>query len=148
MDIIAKRKEGLEQFVQESYPVIIDFAERLEHPDPSTLLLDNVQMSYFLETVHLFMKEEEIDDETRLWVSVRLGYLLGEYLIQKYQGFWGVNDSTESLQYGHYVVFAVSPSNSKKIYPIDTFETANHFVLQEAPRSLVQLIDEIEGLIV
>ncbi|BDS09753.1 hypothetical protein [Aureispira anguillae] len=146
--LIKERKEKLEQFVQESHPVIIDFAERLNQSDPSSILLDQQKTSYFLGTVDEFMREEPVDEETSLWVSVRIGYLIGEYLIQKYSGHWGVNENPDSPQYGHYVVFALSPSNDQKAYPIDPFEAANEFVNQEPDRDLISLIDEIEALLV
>lgn len=146
-DIIQKRRDNLETFAKESYPVIIDFAERLEHHDPSSILLDQKVMTLFIGTVAEFMRAEPVDEETRLWISVRIGYLIGEYLIQKYQGHWGVNLNEQSPQYGHYVVFAVSPKNEEKAYPVDPFEAANEFVNQAPDRDLISLIEEIEAMI-
>ncbi|WMX13482.1 MULTISPECIES: hypothetical protein [unclassified Aureispira] len=146
-DIIQERRDNLEQFAKESYPVIIDFAERLEHHDPSSILLNSEAMTLFVGTVAEFMQSEPVDAETRVWISVRIGYLIGEYLIQKYEGHWGVNLNENSPQYGHYVVFAISPTNSQKAYPVDPFEAANEFVNQEPDRDLISLIEEIELMI-
>jgi len=146
-EIIQERRANLEQFSKESYPVIVDFAERLEHNDPSSILLDKEAMSLFLGTVAEFMRAEPVDEETSVWVSIRIGYLIGEYLIQKYEGHWGVNLNESSPQYGHYVVFAISPKNEEKAYPVDPFEAANEFVNQAPDRDLISLIDEIETMI-
>lgn len=147
-EVIQERRANLEQFSKESYPVIIDFAERLEHNDPSSILLDQEVMSLFVGTVAEFMRAEPVDEETGLWISVRIGYLIGEYLIQKYEGHWGVNLNKNSPQYGHYVVFALSPKNKEKAYPVDPFEAANEFVNQAPDRDLISLVDEIEAMIV
>lgn len=146
-DTIQERRDNLETFAKESYPVIVDFAERLEHPDPSSILLKKEEMILFIGTVAEFMRAEPVDEETRVWISVRIGYLIGEYLIQKYEGHWGVNLNEKSPQHGHYVVFAVSPRNEEKAYPVDPFEAANEFVNQEPDRDLISLIEEIEAMI-
>ena len=146
-EIVQERRDNLEQFSKESYPVIIDFAERLEHEEPSSILLNKEVMSLFVGTVAEFMRAEPVDEETSLWIAVRIGYLLGEYLIQKYEGHWGVNLNEMSPQYGHYVVFAISPKNKEKAYPVDPFEAANEFVNQAPDRDLISLIDEIEAMI-
>ena len=144
---IQERRDNLEQFSKESYPVIVDFAERLEHSDPSSIFINKEAMSLFVGTVAEFMRAEPVDEETGLWVAVRIGYLIGEYLIQKYEGHWGVNLNETSPQYGHYVVFALSPKNKEKAYPVDPFEAANEFVNQEPDRDLISLIEEIEAMI-
>jgi len=144
--IVLQQKEKLEQISQESEIVILDFAERLGHPNPAVILVDNLEMSYFFGTVHAFMKDEPVDEETHLWIKVRIGYLLGAYLIQKYKGYWGINENPESLQFGRIVLFALSPKDHHRTYPVDVFETANFFVNQAPPRDLVQLIDQIEGI--
>lgn len=146
-EVIQERRANLEQFSKESYPVLIDFAERLEHSDPSSILLDQEVMYLFVETVAEFMRAEPVDEETSVWISVRIGYLIGEYLIQKYEGHWGINLNETSPQYGHYVVFALSPKNKEKAYPVDPFEAANEFVNQAPDRDLISLIDEIEAMI-
>lgn len=146
--LIKERKEKLDQFVQESHPVLVDFAERLNHPNPSAILKDQEELSYFLGMVGEFMQSEPVEEETQVWISVRIGYLIGEYLLQKYKGYWNVNENIDSPQYGHYVVFAPSPSNDQKAYPVDPFEAANEFVNQEPDRDLISLIEEIEHLIV
>ncbi|MFT5646592.1 MAG: hypothetical protein ACI976_001274 [Aureispira sp.] len=145
--IVQERRDNLENFSKESYPVIVDFAERLEHSDPSSILLNKEVMSSFLGTVAEFMRAEPVDEETSVWVSVRIGYLIGEYLIQKYEGHWGVNLNETSPQYGHYVVFALSPKDKERAFPVDPFEAANEFVNQVPDRDLVSLIDEIEAMI-
>lgn len=145
--IVQERRDNLEKFSKESYPVIVDFAERLEHSDPSSILLDQEVMSSFVGTVAEFMRAEPVDEETSVWISVRIGYLIGEYLIQKYEGHWGVNLNETSPQYGHYVIFALSPKDKERAFPVDPFEAANEFVNQIPDRDLVSLIDEIEAMI-
>jgi len=147
-ELIEQRKAGLDQFIAESHPVIVDFAERLEHPNASAVLTDNTEMSYLLGMIGEFMKDELVDEETHNWITARIGYTLGEYFIQKYNGYWEVNKNPESPQYGHYVIFAISPRNEQKAYPIDTFEAAHEYVSQEPERDLISLIEEIEGMLV
>lgn len=145
--IIAERKANLDNFIKDSYPVIVDLAERFNFPNPNRVLQDNDHMSYFLGAIDDFMRHEEVDKETHTWITVRLGYVLGEFFIQKYSGYWGVNENTDSPQFGHYVVFAISPSNEHKAYPIDPFVIADTFVSQDPERDLVALIDKVEQII-
>lgn len=147
-ELIEQRKAGLDQFIAESHPVIVDFAERLEHPNPSTVLSDDKEMSYLIGMIHEFMSEELVDEETHNWITTRIGYTLGEYFIQKYSGYWQVNQNANSPQYGHYAVFATSPRDEYKVYPIDTFEAAHEYVSQEPERDLISLIEEIEKMLV
>lgn len=144
---INKQKAGLEQFQAESQPILIDFAERLEYANSSSLLEQKEHLMEFVILVAEFMRDQDVDEETRVWITVRIGYLLGEYFAARYEGYWGVNERVDSPQYGHYVIFAPAPSLEHKAYPIAVFEAANEFVHQAPERDLVSMIEEIEQLI-
>jgi hypothetical protein len=145
--LIEKRKSELENFVKESFPVSVDFAGRLGLSNPHEILMDfNCLKNFIFSTVNDFMKSQTIEPDDRVWIITRIGYLLGEYFKGKYSGYWAVNENKDSVQYGHYVIFAASPT-ANVTYPIDVLGAAATFVDQHPERNLVNLIKEIEEAI-
>lgn len=144
-ELIQNRKLKLDDFVNESFSVNVDFAERLGVPEPHEILMNFDRLKDFIyHIVHPFIKEQIIQEEDRIWIITRLGYLLGEYFKEKYAGYWAVNENKDSSQFGRYVVFASSPTTTS-VYPIDVFEAVTELVDQE--RDLIRLITEIEEVI-
>lgn len=143
--IVEKRKKEIENFITESFYINVDFAKRLGLQNPALILQDFETLKNFIfTTVNDFIKSQEINNEERNWIIVRISYVLGEYFHQKYQGYWDVNENIDSVQYGHYVVYVHSPT-TKKTYPIDVFLAAKDFIDQKPDRNLIKLIEEIEA---
>lgn len=144
-ELIEKRKAGLDQFVTESFSVIVDFADRLGINDPHKVLTDfNCLKDFIFSTVNDFVKSQIIKQNDRAWIITRIGYLLGEYFKEKYSGYWTVNENRNSKQFGHYVIF-VKSSNGSLLYPIDVFSAAMEYIDQNPDRNLASLIKEIEA---
>ena len=139
-ELIQRRKTELDKFVTESFSVIVDFADRLGTNEPHKVLTDfNCLKDFIFVTVNDFMKSQVVEQNDRIWIIARIGYLLGEYFKEKYSGYWTVNENRNSKQFGHYVIFAKSP-NTNAMYPIDVFSAAAEFIDQ----NLTSLIKEIE----
>jgi hypothetical protein len=146
-ELIERRRSELDKFVEESFSVIIDFADRLGINNPHEILMDfDVLKKFMFVTVNDFMKTQTVNPDDRVWIITRMGYLMGEYFKEKYSGYWTVNDNQNSNQYGKYVVFAKSPTLDAQ-YPVDAFGVAVEFVDQTGERDLIHLITEIEDTI-
>ena len=85
MDNIEKRRAALDQFIKESEPVLLDFANRLGINNPELILSSKANLIVFLKQVETYLEQvAPVSDEQYLWVTPRLGYLLGAYFIKVY----------------------------------------------------------------
>ncbi len=146
-NLIEKRKQNLDSFVNQGYDIIVDFAGMLQLEKPFEVLKDPAAIERMINVIHDLIKDELIEDEDRIWLMTGVGYTMGESLIQRYQGYWNVNENESSDQYGRFVVFATAPAGDKH-YPIDILEAAKELIDTPAPRDLKKLLTEIEAVLV
>lgn len=136
----AKRLERMSSFIDERLPVLIDFAEGIELAMPVTIVRDPWR---YLSGIAEFLRNQVItDDEDRIWIVTRLGYYIGELLIQKFGGVWFLNEIPDSPHFLEYVVgrFARASNPHALVAP---FAVADYFGRQDIGRDLDGLLREI-----
>ncbi len=135
-----RRLAGLDQFFQESVPVLTDFVQRLELPEPNMVFRE---ADRYIAPIDEWMKDQVIHPEDRIWILTRIGYFIGEFLVQRFGGYWLVDEDPDSPYFLHYVVgrFSRSPQPHMKVSP---FALADYFVSEPPGRSLLSVIHRIE----
>jgi hypothetical protein len=138
-----KRLQNLSAFLSERMGVLADFAERLELQSPASIVLDPER---FLPSIDVWIKGQVVaDKDDRVWIVTRLGYFVGELLIQRMDGgSWFLNESPESRYFLDYVVGRF-PGLRNPNALVNPFEVADAFVGSNPPRDLVGLVAQVEG---
>jgi hypothetical protein len=137
---IEKQKSGFNLFLEDRTPILIDFVHQLGFKNSHKIL--NTP-SYFLESLTHWLTEQDITEDDKNWITVRIGYFIGELFVEKYDGCWSVCESQNSRYFGNYIVSQFSTfNNSNALFaPME----AAYFLANEAKgRSLTAIIDEIE----
>lgn len=138
---LARRQQQFEPFLEERMPVLTDFISALELPDAALVLVDADQ---FLHPLSQCVQYEEIAAADRTWLLTRLGYFIGEWLVQRFGGCWFLDEIPESRYFLHYVVGQFTQLANRQTM-LDPFQVAADLVDTPAPRELAQLLDEIES---
>ena len=121
--------------------VLIYFAQRLGF-EQSHEILNNP--SQFLEPLNNWFAEQDIKEDEKNWITVRIGYFIGELFVEKHGGCWSVCESPTSRYFGDYVVsqFSTFKNPNALFSPME----AAFFLANEAKgRSLTAIIGEIES---
>ena len=98
---LSRRRTQFDSFLEERMPVLTDFIERLELPNAPMVL---VEADTYLPAVSQFMESQELAAEDRAWILTRVGYFVGELLVQKYGGCWYLNETPDTRYFLRYVV--------------------------------------------
>jgi hypothetical protein len=140
--LLAERKERFSTFFDERLSVLKDFMERLNLADP---VLVAIKAENFLLPLDLFLKEQDVDSDLRPWILTRLGYYIGELLVQKLNGIWFVNEIADSRYFARYVVgkFMGISNKNAMIDPFLVAEVALSEATKHGDTSLTDLINEI-----
>ena len=138
---IERRRTGFGQFFEELMPVLADFMERLHIPDAPMVV---AEPDRFVRPVDAFMKDQVIGADERSWIVTRIGYLIGEWLVQRLGGCWFVNDVPDSLYFAHYVVGQFTRIRNQNAM-VDPMAVADAYVSEPPGRSLVATLCEIEN---
>lgn len=136
--LLKRRQEEFENFYSEMMPVLTDFLERLNLNNPA-LVLRNAEA--YLESIDSFLKNQIIEEE-RLWILLRIGYYIGEFFVQKYSGCWFLNEIPDSRYFGRYVVGKFACLKNMSIM-IDPFHIADEYLNEAKGRSLKKAISEV-----
>jgi hypothetical protein len=137
---IERQKERFDSFREERLPVLHDFSKGLGFQRPHEILINPEE---FLEPISKWLSEQEISDESKGWIAVRIGYFLGELFVEKHGGCWSVCQAPSSRYYGHYVIGEFSSFNNANAL-FDPMEAAIELASQPKGRSLVEIVNEIE----
>lgn len=143
-EILDRRRSGFEAFLDERMPVLLDFMQRLELPDPAMVL---AEADHFLPALDAWLKNQVIEPADRNWILTRVGYFVGEFLVQRLRGHWFLNDVPDSRYFGHYVVGRFA----RPVHPnamVDPFAVAFAYVSEPPGRSLSRLLTDVEKEIV
>ena len=136
---LEKRKAGFEQFRDERLPVLVYFAERLGFENAYEIIREPKK---FLYEISEFMADQDVLDDDRIWILTRIGYFIGECLIQQFGGCWKVNEIPDSVFFSHYVVSEFRGLNNPNAMA-DPFGIAQEFVDTRPPRDLEKLFSEV-----
>lgn len=142
--VLQKRKANFEGFFAEIGPVLCDFFESLRVPDAEMVI---AHPSQFVSILDAFMKDQTIEEKDYIWIMTRLGYFIGEWLVQRFGGCWFVVEDPDSRLFARYAVGRFSHC-SRENAAIDPMEVANAFLSEPRGRSLEvmlrNLVTELE----
>jgi hypothetical protein len=139
--LLETRKAGFEEFYKSLIPSLIEFVSRLEITPAHEVLNHAVQYApYLAASLNIMIVDEETD---RIWLLTRIGYFVGEYFAQKYNGCWYVNDIPNSKYFGCYVVGQFALVNKPEIM-IDPFQIAQSYVDTPPNRDFESLLAEVD----
>lgn len=137
--LIEARKAKFDQFRQELNPALVDFVERLGISPADAVLKDAEAYVPYLAAATQDLTSD--DDDDRIWFLTRIGYFIGEYLCQKLQGGWYVEDEAGSMYFARYVVGRFASATTLRV--VEPFELAQSYVDAAPPRNLVRLLAEL-----
>lgn len=138
---LKRRKEKQGKFLAERLPVLADFAERLELPN--SIMIVNDPASY-LPAIDDFMRDQIVEPEDRAWIMTRIGYFIGELLVQRQGGCWFLNEIPDSRFFLRYVVGKFR----RGINPyamVDPFNVADEYLAELPGQSLQNIVNEVES---
>ena len=138
---IEKQKDRFDAFRKERMPVLHDFSQKLGFHNAYEILLNPVA---FLDPISSWLSEQDITDDAKNWVIVRIGYFIGELFVEKHDGCWSVCEVPDSRYYGHYVVGEFASFDNPNIL-LAPMEVAFALVNQPKGRSLSVVVNEIEA---
>lgn len=138
---LERRKGSFDRFFEELMPVLTEFMRLLQLPDAPMVL---VEARRFLPSVDLWMKDQVIEAADKTWLHTRLGYFIGELLVQRFGGCWFVNEIPDSRYFARYVVGRFShPLNPNAM--VDPFDVANSYLSQPPSRNLSTILAQVEA---
>jgi hypothetical protein len=137
---IEKQKEHFDAFREERMPVLHDFAQKLGFQNPHEILINPES---FLEPISSWLSDQDVSDDAKNWIIIRIGYFLGELFVEKHGGCWSVCEAPSSRYYGHYVICEFSSFNNPSAL-FAPMETAFELASQSKGRSLTNIVGEIE----
>ena len=141
-----RRRAGFDQYLEERMPLLVEFCDRLELPDPYRVLNE---AELFIDPIDEWVARQELHDDAdqdeRIWLAVRLAYFLGELLVQRFHGCWFVEDNPNGRYFGNFVVGRFSHFPNGRVDPSLAIKELTD---QPVGRSLAALVDEISSELV
>ena len=138
--LILHRKEHFDRFLEERMPVLSEFIETLGLPEPQLVL---VHADRYVDGIARWISDQVILPKDRGWIITRMGYFVGEYLVQRFSGCWFVNEIPDSRFFSRYVVGEFDEiSNANAM--VDPFEVAEHWISHPVGRQLKSVLTTVE----
>jgi hypothetical protein len=136
---LEQRQAGLDPFVREGLEFLVDFVNHLGVPEPAKVLR---HAESYIQPVDLWLEDQVVAPEDRVWIIARIGYFIGEVLNQRLGGDWFVDTHPDSPYFAQYVVgeFTGLSDPSTRISP---FGVAANYVDQPPRRSLSAVIERV-----
>lgn len=136
--LLDRRRAGFDDFYNELMPCLVDFVGKMG-VNSAHMVLN--QAAAYVPLLEVALQNMEVaDDDDHDWLTARMGYFIGEYFVQRFDGCWTVNDSPESRFFARYVVGRFEGAANLEI-SIDPFEMAACYVGAPVPRQLGDLLD-------
>ena len=133
-----KRRDLFDKFVLECNPVLIDFADLLELNNPENILTD--PDAYFV-VIDEYLTNQNIEDEDRSWLLVRLVYLFGVVLSKRMGADWALEDNTQSPHCGNFMLRV--PTDAGLSVDVDLFGILQKYIDEPVGRSLRKYLDQV-----
>lgn len=140
MEILDRRRKGFDSFLEERMPVLTDFMQKLELPNPALVL---IEAGKYLPALDEWLKDQVVEPSDKTWICTRLGYFVGEYLVQRFGGCWFLNELPDSRYFGHYVVGHFSQTSNPRAM-VSPFVAADVCIAEPPGRSLLRLLTTVE----
>jgi len=136
--LLKRKTAGFPKFHAERIPVLREFAEDIDLPNPTGI----VDSPYaYVAGIEGFMRDQVVEDDDWVWILTRIGYFIGEVLAKQLGGRWFVNDTYGMPTFARYVVGEFSGIANRNAL-IDPFEVAIDYLRTPPPRDLRSLMDE------
>ncbi|MEO1054875.1 MAG: hypothetical protein AAFX87_29850 [Bacteroidota bacterium] len=135
---LEKRKAGFESFLSERMPILTEFMTDLGYEEPHMVLLDAEQ---FVDSLDQYLSLQQIEEGDRNWLLTIMGYFIGEWAVQRFDGYWLLNEQRDSRTFLKYVVGGFNRGKENAV--VDPFEVAKDFTEEPIGRSLRKYIDEL-----
>jgi len=139
--LLEHRRELFAAIQEELYPALSDFMSRLGLQDAPLVVRYAEQ---FLPAVDRWLGQQEVSPESFEWIRARVAYFLGELLVQRWKGFWFVDERPESPFFARIVVGGFERSANPGA-EVDVFIAAGNYVSLPPGRSLIGALAEIEA---
>jgi hypothetical protein len=133
-----RMRKQLYPFIQECWPLLSDFMERLGSKEPTLIVMDPEQC---LETIDNFMKYQVVEPDDRIWIMTRIACYLGELLVHRFGGVWFLNEIPDSRYFLKYVVGRFTRIRNYNAM-VDPFYIADVYVSEPPGRSLSEFVEE------
>lgn len=138
---LGRRRAQFDSFLEERMPVLTDFVERLDLPNAPMVL---VEADTFLPAISQYMESQQVGGEDRTWILTRIGYFIGEWLVQRHGGCWYLNETPDTRYFLRYVVGRFTGISNHNAM-IDPFSIAEMFADSPCPRSLVNVLAGVDS---
>ena len=142
LETLRNRREKREQFLNERMPVLVEFCKALDFPEPHRVL---TTPSIFLSGVNQWVAQQNLENtcqEDRVWLITRLGYFIGECLVEEFGGYWFLDENPDSRWYTSYVVGKFPRCPNARV---DPFRVAMEAVERPTGQTLDLLVRELTG---
>lgn len=137
--LLTSRRAKFGVFLAERLDVLKDFIERLELPDAAMVAADAAR---YTPAIDAWMKNQVISPDDWTWIHTRLGYYIGEYLVQALGGYWFVEETPGARFFGRYVVGNFSNARVPNLR-VDPVHVADVYLREGPGRSLSNLLAEV-----
>lgn len=137
--LLSRRKAALDEFYNEGLSILAAFAEEIEAPDPTSIVMDSRPFLPFVERFVCETPSSLIDPR---WHSVCLGHFIGHFLVDELDGHWFVNEAESSRFFARYVVGGFGAINDPNALS-DPFDAAHRVLHDPPPRSVENVLNEI-----
>lgn len=138
---LERRRARLEPFLAARMPTLADFAEALGLESPPLIVAEPTR---YLPAVDAFMRDQVVELADREWILTRLGFFIGEVLVQRLGGCWLLNEQPDTRFFLRYVVGSF-PRARHPSAMVDPFHVADTYLATGPGRSLTQLLAEVEA---
>jgi hypothetical protein len=143
--LLKAKKDDFPAFYEALVPDLVDFIDAFKIQSPHLVLKNAPE---YLPYLHNALADGKIiEPGDRTWLLIRLGYFIGEFFAQKYEGAWYVNEISGSRYFARYVIGQFDRAMNPNLM-IEPFEVARDFVDSTVPRNLKQLVSEVEQAVV
>jgi len=117
------RRNTMDEFIDSIDPAIVQLADHLGHPNPSTAMDAPETLVDMLDETLPRLDLNELGEADLRWLHAHLIYFLGEYLVQTLDGHWFLQDDPESDFFLRYIVGAFGKHEDPHLI-IDPLELA------------------------
>ncbi len=140
-ELLDRRRAAFDQWLTERMPVLRDFAAALNLPHPPLIVADPER---YLPPIDAWLRDQVVEPDDWGWAVSRVGYFVGEVLIQRFAGCWLVCDATDSRLFARYVVgrFHRVPNPAAIADPV---EFAAVYLSKPPGRNLAEMLETVGG---
>lgn len=139
---LARLQAHLPAFLAERHLVLADLFSRLGRADADRVAL---HPDAFVATLDAWLSPQDLSGaspEDHRWTLVRVGYLVGEVLVQRARGTWGIDSTPDSATFSRFVIGGFPPPLDPDL-SIDPMAVALAYLAEPPGRSLRKHLDDL-----